>query len=196
MDSTRERIVTEALRLFARHGYTGTSIATIEEAAGLSPRSGALYSHFASKEEVLAAAVDRAVALAEAGFAIAPMLPLGDLRSELTLIARGSLLVMNQCRDLIRVMMKESDQFPAVMAVARAELFEQSYRFLAEWLAAKGKAGDIPDRDFEAITTIWLGSVESFWAMANVYDHPPFGIDEERFLGQWVDSLLLTLGAR
>jgi len=121
----------------------GTSIAAIEERAGLSPHSGSLYTHFASKEEVLAAAVDRAVGLAEAGFAIAPMLPLGDLKSELTLIARGSLLLMSNWRDLIRVMMKESDQFPAVMTIARTRLFENSYRFLADWLAAKAKAGDV-----------------------------------------------------
>lgn len=196
VDSTRERIVTEALRLFAVGGYAGTSVASIEKAAGLSPHSGALYTHFASKEAVLAAAVERAGGLAEAGFAIAPMLPLGDLKSELTLIARGSLLLMSQWRDLIRVMMKESDQFPEVMAAARSGLFEQSYRFLADWLAAKAKAGDIPDRDFEAITTIWLGGIESYWAMANVYDHPPFGIDDERFISQWVETLLTSLGAR
>jgi AcrR family transcriptional regulator len=195
-DSTRERIVTEALRLFAERGYTGTSVAAIEKEAGLSPHSGALYTHFASKEDVLAAAVDRAIRLAEAGFAIAPMLPLGDLKSELTLIARGSMMLMGNWRDLIRVMMKESDQFPAVMADARARLFDRSYRFLADWLAAKAKGGDIPEGDFEAITTIWLGGIESYWAMSNVYDNHPFGIDDERFIRQWVDSLLTVLGAR
>ncbi|MGH9138674.1 MAG: TetR/AcrR family transcriptional regulator [Acidimicrobiales bacterium] len=195
VDSTRERIITEALRLFANRGYTGTSVAAIEKAAGLSPHSGALYTHFDSKEQVLAAAIDRAVGLAEAGFAIAPMLPLGDLKSELTLVARGSLLLMSNWRDLIRVMMKESDQFPALMADARTRLFDSSYRFLADWLAAKAKAGDIPDRDFEALTAIWLGAIESYWAMSQVYAGPPFGLDDERFIQQWADTLLGALGA-
>ena len=196
VDSTRERIVTEALRLFATRGYAGTSVAAIEKAAGLSPHSGALYTHFASKEAVLSAAVERAVALAEASFAIAPMLPLGDLKSELTLIARGSLLLLSNWGDLIRVMVKESDQFPAVMAVARSRLFESSYQFLADWLAAKAKAGEVPDADFEAITTIWLGAVETYWAMFHMYDSAPFGIDDERFIAQWASSLLTVLGAR
>src|SRR3954447_13378526 len=55
--STRERIVVEALRLFADRGYAATSVAEIEAAAGLSPGAGGLYRHFPSKQEVLAAAV-------------------------------------------------------------------------------------------------------------------------------------------
>jgi len=195
-DRTPDRIITEALCLFAERGYAGTSVAAIEKEAGLSPHSGSLYTHFGSKEDVLEAAVDRAVGLAEAGFAIAPMLPLGDLKSELTLIARGSLLLMGNWRDLIRVMMKESDQFPSVMAKTRARLFDGSYRFLADWLAAKAKTGEIPDRDFEAITAIWLGGIESYWAMTHVYDNPPFGIDDERFIGQWAGTLLQVLEAQ
>lgn len=195
-DSTRERIITEALRLFAERGYTGTSVATIEKAAGLSPNSGSLYTHFASKEDVLTAALDRAVQLAEAGFALAPMLPLGDLRSELTLIARGSLLLMGTWRDLIRLLMKESDQFPALVADARSRIFDGSYRFLADWLAAKAKTGEVADRDFEAITAIWLGAIENHWVMANIYAGPPLGIDDERFITQWVESLLTVLEAR
>ena len=196
VDTTRDRIVTEALRLFAVRGYAGTSIGSIEEAAGLSPGSGSLYTHFDSKEAVLAAAVDRAVDLAETGFEIAPMLPLGDLRSELTLMARGSLLLLGTWGDLIRVMLKESDQFPAVMADARARLFDGSYRFFADWLAAKSKSGELPDADHEAIAIVALGSIEAYWVMCNVYDNRPFGVDDDRFVEQWVTSLLRALGAR
>ena len=65
-DSTRERILTASLRLFAERGYRGTTIADIEEAAGLSPGSGGLYAHFHSKHELLAAAIGRSIALTEA----------------------------------------------------------------------------------------------------------------------------------
>ncbi|WP_344276841.1 TetR/AcrR family transcriptional regulator [Actinomadura napierensis] len=191
-DGTRERIITEALRLFAEKGYAATSVGAIEEAAGLSPRSGALYTHFGSKEEVMAAAVDDAVRLAETGFALAPMLPLGDLKAELTLVARGSLVLMNNWRNLIRVMTKERDHFPAVMADARTRLFAKSHEFLAEWLASK--APDAAGRDFEAITVIWLGALENYWLTCNLHDGPPFGMDEERFVQQWVGTLLLVLG--
>lgn len=195
-DSTRERIVTEALRLFAEQGYAGTSVAAIEKAAGLSPHSGALYTHFASKEQVMAAAVDRAVQVAETGFALAPMLSLGNLEAELMLVARGSLLLMTSWRHLIRVIMKESEAFPAVMADARERLFVPSYRFLACWLADRAKADGLPDQDFEAVAAIWLGAIDNYWVMAHVYGAPPFGMDDERFVQQWVRTLLTTIGAR
>src|SRR2546426_4729004 len=64
---TRERIVTNALRLFAQRGFNGTAVTEIEAAAGLAPGSGGLYTHFHTKEEVLAAAIEHSVTLAEAG---------------------------------------------------------------------------------------------------------------------------------
>ncbi|WP_157963915.1 TetR/AcrR family transcriptional regulator [Actinocorallia populi] len=191
-DGTRTRIINEALKLFAQRGYAATSIGAIEKAAGLSPRSGSLYTHFGSKEQVLAAAVDQAAGVAE-GLDLSAMLPLGDLRAELTLIARCMLQLMHGWRDLIRVMMKESEGFPAVMADARSRLFATSYRFFADWLRARGDAGG---RDYEAVATIWLGAVENYWVMTYVYDHPPFGIDDDRFITQWVDTLLTALEAR
>jgi AcrR family transcriptional regulator len=195
VDSTRDRILNEALRLFADHGYAGTSIASIEEAAGLSPHSGALYTHFGSKEQVMAAAVERAIQTAEASFALAPMLSLGSLEAELTLAARGSLILMTNWRNLIRVMAKEGDRFPEVMAEARERLFGNSRQFLAKWLESKAPDDGSSDRDFEAITTIWLGAIENYWIATSIHDDPPLGIDEDRFVRQWVHTLMTAIGA-
>jgi AcrR family transcriptional regulator len=195
VDSTRDRILNEALRLFADHGYAGTSIASIEEAAGLSPHSGALYTHFGSKEQVMAAAVERAIKTAEASFALAPMLSLGNLEAELTLVARGSLVLMTNWRDLIRVMAKEGDRFPQVMAEARDRLFANSHQFLAKWLEGKAPQEASSGRDFEAITAIWLGAIENYWITTSIHNNHPLGIDEERFVRQWVRTLMTAIGA-
>ncbi len=194
-DSTRDRILDEALRLFAQHGYAGTSIASIEEAAGLSPHSGALYTHFGSKEQVMAAAVERAIQTADASFTLAPMLSLGNLEAELTLVARGSLVLMTTWRDLIRVMAKEGDRFPDVMANARDRLFARSHEFLAKWLADKAPEEGSSERDFEAITTIWLGAIENYWIATSIHGNRPLGIDEDRFVRQWVRTLMTAIGA-
>ncbi|MFZ0907385.1 MAG: TetR family transcriptional regulator [Mycobacterium sp.] len=195
-DSTRDRILNVALRLFAEHGYAGTSVASIEEAAGLSPHSGALYTHFGSKEQLMAAAVERAIQTAMAGFALAPMLSLGNLEAELTLVARGSLVLMASWRDLIRVMAKDGDRFPKVMADARDSLFGRSRQFLAKWLEDKAPEEDSLDRDFEAITAIWLGAIENYWIATSIHDDRPLGIDEDRFVQQWVHTLMTAIGTR
>lgn len=51
LEGTRERILREASKLFARKGYTGTS--TREIAAAVGVRQPSLFHHFASKREIL-----------------------------------------------------------------------------------------------------------------------------------------------
>ena len=54
--STRERILSEALDLFARNGFAGTSVRQIARAVGL--RESSLYNHFEGKEAIYHALID------------------------------------------------------------------------------------------------------------------------------------------
>src|SRR3954452_5269042 len=54
---TRQRVLDAAARVFAKNGYDGARIAQIAKAAGLSV--GAIYNHYTSKAELLAAVVER-----------------------------------------------------------------------------------------------------------------------------------------
>ncbi len=58
--ATRERLVAIAAAQFGEHGYDATSIDAILAAAGV--KRGALYHHFASKQELFDAALDQTVA--------------------------------------------------------------------------------------------------------------------------------------
>ena len=49
--NTKQEILETALDLFSRQGYEATSIAQIAEAVGI--RKASMYSHFASKQEIL-----------------------------------------------------------------------------------------------------------------------------------------------
>src|ERR1700756_4631670 len=53
--ATRDQLIEVATRLFAEHGYEGTSIEAVLTAAGVS--RGALYHHFAGKEALFEAVV-------------------------------------------------------------------------------------------------------------------------------------------
>jgi TetR/AcrR family transcriptional regulator, transcriptional repressor for nem operon len=59
-DATHERIVSVASRAIRRTGYDGTGVADIMKEAGLT--HGAFYSHFASREAMLAEAAAKACA--------------------------------------------------------------------------------------------------------------------------------------
>ena len=66
-DATHERIVSVAARAIRRSGYDGTGVADIMKEAGLT--HGAFYSHFASREAMLAEAAGKACAESAAGVA-------------------------------------------------------------------------------------------------------------------------------
>lgn len=57
-EATRRRIVEQSAAVFNRRGYSGTSMSELMEATGL--EKGGLYRHFASKEDLAAAAFDYA----------------------------------------------------------------------------------------------------------------------------------------
>ena len=49
--TTRDRILNEALTLFAENGYDGTSVEEIAEKVGI--KAPSLYNHFKGKEDIL-----------------------------------------------------------------------------------------------------------------------------------------------
>jgi AcrR family transcriptional regulator len=59
-ERTRQRLLAEAQRLFRERGYAATSLEQIAEAAEVT--KGAIYGHFASKEDLMLSAVEAAPA--------------------------------------------------------------------------------------------------------------------------------------
>jgi TetR/AcrR family transcriptional regulator, transcriptional repressor for nem operon len=57
-EETRERIVRAAARAVRKHGYEGVGVAEVMKDAGLT--HGGFYAHFASRDELLAAAAEQA----------------------------------------------------------------------------------------------------------------------------------------
>ncbi|MFC7579681.1 TetR/AcrR family transcriptional regulator [Schaalia naturae] len=64
-EDKRERVLVEAMSLFAAHGYAGTSLGAIAEAADIS-KAGLLH-HFSSKDRLFAAVLERRDRLAMEG---------------------------------------------------------------------------------------------------------------------------------
>lgn len=197
MSEARQRIVDEALDLFARQGYAGTSVAQIEKAAGLKPGAGGLYAHFGSKADLLAAAIEHSTALADVGYSILDALPLDDLRSELTVIARGSFLLFDAAETWIRLALREGEQFGDLFTDARERLTARAYRYLADMLAARMKSGDLVEHAPDAVADILFGAISNYWMQSRIFNWRPNDVDEDDFIAAWVDlALRLTPHAR
>jgi len=188
--STRERIVAAAIQLFAKRGYRATTVGDIEAAAGLTPRSGGLYKHFGSKKEVLEAALDRHVSAIEAMRSIMDLMPLGDLRAELTLLARWTLQELAKEYDFCRILERESQEFPELLRRMKEVVVQGAYRQTAEFTRRRLADLGLPEQDCEAIAAIALGALVNYRTEQGLFGEPPAGVDEERLVKTWVELWL------
>src|SRR5213083_840941 len=103
MSARREELTRQAARLFAQKGYHGTSIGEIADALGV--QKGSLYSHIASKQDLLYETMrDGAAAFHGALDAIPEQLPATDkIRSAL----RAHLRVVAEQLDVATVFVQE-----------------------------------------------------------------------------------------
>jgi TetR/AcrR family transcriptional regulator, cholesterol catabolism regulator len=103
MSARRSELTREAAKLFARKGYHGTSIGDIADALGV--QKGSLYSHIASKEDLLYETMrDGAAAFHGALDAIPEDLPATD---KIRLALRGHLRVVAEQLDVATVFVQE-----------------------------------------------------------------------------------------
>jgi len=186
--ATADRIVDEGLRLFAENGFQGTTVGEIERRAGLTPRAGALYKHFPSKEAVLQAAFERHVAELEAISRAIELMPLGDLRAELTLLARSSLQMLARERSLRRIVITEGDRFPELKRRFKEGVVDRAYDEGARFVRQKMETGEFPEGDPEAIAVAMVGSLLAYELEIDVFGRPPAGVDEDRLIASVVDS--------
>jgi AcrR family transcriptional regulator len=195
MTSTRQRIVDAAVELFARQGYARTTVGQIEAAAGLTPRAGGFYKHFPSKDAILEVALEQQTEVVDAIVAGLEESPLGDRPAELRLLARVAMHELESERDLLRIVMKDGEQFPDL----RREFFERfprrGYALAQRWLEGVLDRRGVKVADPEAITAVAMGGLVHLYFMETVFGEPPPGTDRERFIEAWVQSTLALLAA-
>lgn len=188
----RERILREAIRLFAERGYDRTSVPDIQAAAGLSRGSGALYKHFPSKEALLAAAIDQFVDTARQGRSqlAETSLPLDQGTRQLV---EGMLERLGANRDVLRILWRDLEHFPELQAKTRDEIMQATYRAVAEWLREGQRQGELRAHDSEAMAAVIVGSVAMFRVFEAIWGQRVIEISDERFASAWSDLFLSGL---
>ena len=185
--STRERLIDEAMRLFGEQGYRATSVAQIEEAAGLTPGSGGLYHHFRSKELLLEAGIERHANRLRALRDIRVIFEgLTDLRSELTVLGRYTLEVIDEESQLLRILASELRDKPKMLAETLSSLIRESYSGMTNWV--RQHAPVATDDQAAAIATIALGTLFAQRNMTHLLGTQPL-VDDETLVAEWVEMI-------
>jgi AcrR family transcriptional regulator len=190
--TTRERIVDEAMRLFSEHGYAATSIAKIEAASGLTPGAGGIYHHFASKEAVLAAGIERQLARLGALREIRHVLgSLGDLKAELTLTARYILAELDSESELLRILASDARSRPQLLTTAVEQLVGSTFTGFATWIAGSAER-EISPEEAKALAALGLGSLFSSRLLRDIIGIPA-QVEDDTLVDTWVGLMTVTL---
>ncbi|MGY0501501.1 TetR/AcrR family transcriptional regulator [Nocardia sp. FBN12] len=191
--TSRERILTEALRLFGEQGFAKTSVAQIERAAGLSGGSGALYRHFKSKDELLVAAVD--TRLSDRGewdqflaptFSVAAALeaitPSGSTVDKIVALCGIGLARLDHDRDVTRILLRDNSIPTSLLEVFRQQEYAVVMSAVTRGLVelAGDRAGE---QDWDATAAVLVGALAHFWMIRDIFDGDhPADVDTDRYL--------------
>ncbi|MGH3840868.1 MAG: TetR/AcrR family transcriptional regulator [Pseudonocardiaceae bacterium] len=187
--TTRDRIIDAAMELFSEHGYRGTSITRIEQAAGLSPGAGGIYHHFPSKEALLTAGVQRQLSRLTALRDIRRLFAdLGDLHTDLIIAARYVLAELDQEAPLLRLLASEARHGPRILTDAVAQVVDLTYREFAEWITDRS-GSVVSTQQADAIATIGLGALISARLLPNLLGTLPSKVDDNTLVETWVRAL-------
>lgn len=192
----RDELVDAAMELFGERGYRATSVADIQLACGLTAGSGALYKHFASKRDLLAEGVRRYVGgMEKSASDLIGVLP-DDPRAALTMIAHAVISAMAGDRAIIRVGLRDLEQFPDLLSVLWDGLLDVLYRWLADWLSTQQARGHVEVADPAATAAVLVASLTYYRVLQALIGHAPGDVEVDAYLTAWVDSAVATVKPR
>lgn len=147
-DDTRGRILVVALELFAEHGFAATSTRELSERLGFT--KAALYYHFRTKDDLLAALIAPALTELETLVVAAPV--------RITVAARRHLLeryitLVSGQQQLIQVLSQDPSTANSPALAASAPLYERLIRLLS--------GADEPDTFDRARVRFALGGIHA-----------------------------------
>ncbi|GFG62611.1 TetR family transcriptional regulator [Mycobacterium kubicae] len=191
--SGRDRLLAAALKLFADKGYGATSVADIQRASGLAPGSGALYKHFASKRDLLEAAVaHRMNSIVDAR----EQYDAGQPASVEDAVRTAGQLIWNnfkQSEDLLKVMLREPDQLGDLDEKTWQVITDNAYQRFADELARLNRSGRTNIPDPEAAAAVAIGSLSYAATLQALTGRSPGNIDDDRYFEAWVMQTLSVL---
>ncbi len=188
-----ERLLAAAMQLFAEKRYDRTTVGEIQEAAGLTFGSGALYKHFASKEAVLKEGIERFVDHARSDRAGLAALDDLAIPEALTAIATQAMASFAGDRDALRIAWRDLEGFPELQELVRTERIRATFDQFGDWLAHQDTEGRISAHDPAAVAAVALSSLAFFQLLTFLLHDTPGGLSEGRFVAAWSELFAYAL---
>jgi hypothetical protein len=115
------------------------------------------------------------------------LLPLGDLRAELTLLARWNLRSLKERDTLTRFVQHDAQHIPPKLRQALYErLVEKPYAQVAAWVNSRIGEPQAGATDVYAVSLVLVESMAAYTTLRAAFGRVPDDVDEERFIVAWV----------
>ena len=189
----------ESLNLFATRGFDGTAVTDIEEASGLAPGSGGFYRHFKTKEAVLEAVVDRAIAQIQREQATrvgdVPSAPVLDLEPHsapaIAALIEGAISGLHDRRLLVALLARIHDRFP--------ELEARVYDVMVAGSVARAALRPVPfgdDPASQAEVAVVLSAIAGYHLSQDFFGRQVGGIEPAVFAAALANLITRAGGSR
>jgi AcrR family transcriptional regulator len=153
----RQQILSNATRLFARHGYVGTSVRDIARLCDIT--EAAIYRHFKGKEELYAEVIAWKAAQHDIRSALVNA-PVGEsIEALLTRMATHILGYMETDPELLELMFNNSVEHGPAAAMLFKEVRLPYIDYLAEQLQLRMASGEIRNVDPHITSRCFVGMV-------------------------------------
>lgn len=162
---TRSLLIEAGLHLFSRKGFDGVSVAELEAAVGLKAGSGSFYRHFADKEALLKAIMEREVESARArrsseldALADADR----DIRAALVAQLRLTLRGMRDNLERASLLSRGAEHFPELKAELRQRLVQDALESIERVYRQRIQAGELIDADPQALAVVVQSAIYGY----------------------------------
>lgn len=154
--ATRERILDAALDVFSSKGYHDSSVDDVVRESNTS--KGAVYFHFANKQQLFVALVDKFANLLERRVTEA-------IENQPNSVARiraaleACLETFSKYRPLAKILLVQAVGLGTIFEQKRMEVLERFARLIQANLEQAIASGELPPVDAEITAQAWLGSI-------------------------------------
>lgn len=187
--ATRDRILSAAVRVFARKGYHGAGVEDVVQASATS--KGAFYHYFPSKQDIFLTLMDDLAATVEQGVEAAIASERGAI-AKVEAALRVVVETAAEQRDLAKILLVEAVGLGPEFEQKRLEIHTRFARVIQRHLDGAIRDGDIPEQDTALVSQAWMGALIEVISQWLVHGGMPLS---ER-LPELRTLLLRSIGAR